>query len=698
MKQRLYFSLVLLTAFAAPKAFADTPGSALGPLSMDSYTQVLTVTFKSEEAARKATIDIAPLYHDFQAAFSTRMDDSNVNDLMAAEVMAKYGQKGTFYLNNPNSWYQISTETGITIPDKPGQVIPKSLLVGGNSLGGHTLSHEYLPVLSKNAAFREILGTRVAVETAGSTPVNAFVYPFVSFISNLRGGSDRADLEEILRRSGYVQLGENEYNRNWDSGLQDAHFIILDGDTQSDLWTFDGHLHSSGANKHELTRAQCNDDRPLLLVTMHAWVRAWGAPDFPKLAAVYAKWSGHKDWWYCNQNQYGAYRYQALHSRMATFVEGNSLRVVLRRPSPLDLNDWVPLTLKVDGVGRGDTVSVVCSGADVKPMELGGAYAFDLFHGRDQGPIDTYAESDNPENSDRIEGSTKAMEGLRAVLHQVDGKITLILRNDGLQTLRNIRVVFRLPLRWQEGVIRRQVESLEAGASVSLGIFPTERSDAVHYRDGREFDVAQVDFVGAHRARLYAVCETADVEPEAFYSRNGFWMLGPLAGDMAGFNPETFARPFIEGSAPKSSYTVPWVKSISWRTLQPFKAAILDPDIIPTSGKANTPKNYRYDPSVYFSHAKAHYLLYGRIVSPQNRTVRVILDRESVKRLSVNGGIVEGDELNLRKGGNDIRVLYAPRQGIGSTFDQSNYGCYFRLVDSAGARVEDVRFERPPLP
>ena len=94
--------------------------STLGPASMDAYTQTLVVSFKSEAAARQAQVVIAPLYHDLSAAFSTRMDDSNLNDLMVAEVLAKYGQKGTFYLNSPKNWWQDSNATGITVPQNPG--------------------------------------------------------------------------------------------------------------------------------------------------------------------------------------------------------------------------------------------------------------------------------------------------------------------------------------------------------------------------------------------------------------------------------------------------------------------------------------------------------------------------------------------------------------------------------------------------
>ncbi len=679
------------SAFAALSvAFASGPiseaGAPLGPVSMDSYTQTFVVTFKSEALAQRARLKIVPLYHDFRAAFSTRMDDSTVNDLVAAEVMARFGQKGTFYLNDPSKWYQDSPDTGIVMPSNPASVIPMRLLANGSSIGGHTLSHEMLPALSKNAAFREIMGVRVTLESRVGTPVNSFVYPFVDIESDLRDGTDRADLEEILRRSGYFQLAEHRYNTNWDSGLQDGIFITLDDDNGGGRYS-----------ESVLADARAEDDRPLLLVTMHAWVRVWGAPGFPKLAAIYSRWSDRGDLWYCNQNQYAAYRYQALHSRLATFVEGKTLRALLRRPSPLDLNDWTPLTFRVDGIGGDDAVSISCAGAETKEVLLSGTHAFDLFHDRDIGPIESFAAS----AATTAEGQpqqTAGADGLQAIMVRREDGVTLLLHNAGKQALHDVRVVFRLPLRWREGVVRRELRTLESGASINVDVPLTERADSAEVGSGSEFDVAQLDFVGTHRSRLYVVCESGAVEPAPFFAHGGFWILGPLPGDKANFDPAAFALPFMDGKQPESGYAVPWVGNIAWKILQPDRAIILDPDIIPTSGRPNTPDNYPFDASVYSPRKNAHYLLYGQIVSPKEQVVRAVFRRESMKSLSLNGRRLEGDALALRKGANDVRILYAPSEGAGSTFFEANYGCYFRLVDASGRRVEDVRFERPAKP
>ncbi|MFA5057188.1 MAG: polysaccharide deacetylase family protein [Opitutaceae bacterium] len=654
---------------------------------MDSYLQTIRVTFRSEAAARRARLGIAPLYHDLRAAFSTRMDDTNAGSLGVAKVMANHGQKGTFYLNRLQVWWEDNAYTGAEMSGDPAGEFPPRLLAGGNSIGGHTTSHEYMPALSKNLAFREIMGIRVALEVQTRSPVLSFTYPYVSFRTEVRDGCDRTDLEAMLLRSGYYQLAEHQYNADRDSGLQDGVFVICDGDT-------DGGRYTEAA----LTQPRAEPERPLFLVTMHPWVHAWGGPEFPKLAEIYRKWSGRKDWWYCNQNQYAAYRYQARHAPLQASVEGNVLRAVLTRPDSLDLNDWTPLTLKVEGVTPGEVVSVACAGAEVQPVALEGAYAFDLFHDRQRGAIEVYAETDNPENSDQFEGTAAGAEGLRALLYRKGRVLTLALRNEGGRALEDLRVVFRLPLRWEDGVVRKHVGSLGAGAAVTLEVPLTERADAEHYTDGAEYNVAQVDFRGSRRVRLYVTCEVPGGEPPACFARHGFWVIGPLPGDMDEIDPQVFAKSFREGPPPERTYTVPWGRSLSWRHFPPAEVSFLDPDIIPTTGRSNTIDFFKWHSSRHFPHTPIHYILSGRIVSPENRTVRAVFFPQGVKRLWLNGQPVKGAELALKQGNNDLRILYAPPMGSESQFSERNYGCYFRLSDARGKRMKDLHFTRPPTP
>lgn len=681
---------VLLVVWAR----CEPPGDGLGPAGMDSYDQTVVVTFRTTALAHEAQIRMAPLYHDLQAAFSTRMDDCNLNNLRVAAVMAQHGQKGTFFLNRPTAWWQDSAALGIALRPGRDAGIANGLLIGGNSIGDHTLNHEMLPVLNKNAAFREILGARVALESWSASPVVAFAYPDLDYISGWRDGSDRVDLEEMLRRSGIYQVAEHRYNAGWDSELQDALFVVCD---------------NAGGGPYSpdvMTDPSILSQHPLFLVTMHALVGAWGGPSFPVLADWYRRWSNRKHWWYCNSNEYAAYRYEYLHSRLAAFPQGRILRVVLRRPSPLDLGDWSPLTFRIDGVPADAIESVESPAARTQRVPLADSYGFDLFHDQSFGPIQAYGETDNRLNSHSLPGPGAALEGLRAVLWNRGSWLQLLLLNGGPDALSKFRIRFRLPLRWRDGICEREIPLLRPGESGVIQLPLTERSNDSIYRDGVEYDVAQVDFVGHQRDRLYAVCETAAQPLPEQYPRNGFLVLGPLAGDIVGFDAGQFAAGFLSGDEPRASYAVPW-GSLRWHASEPIRSALLDGNMIPTAGSAFAPDYCTWDPVIHFAHMDVRYLLYGYIYCPEVRIVRVIVPPGSVERMTVNGRVASGPQVRLKRGLNDFRVLFAPAGGLShsryvrdilSRVNENNYGCYFRLVSLAGKSMADLRFERPALP
>jgi peptidoglycan/xylan/chitin deacetylase (PgdA/CDA1 family) len=676
----------ILPIFCVGFVYAEAPSGSPAPLSMGFYQQTIRITFKTQRAAEQASLHIVPLYHDAKLAFSTRMDDNNIDDLKVAEVMATYHQKGTFFLNDPKGW-QGTSDAGITVVGDPAVEVPKRLIAEGHSIGVHTLNHEYLPALSKNAAFKEILGLRVKREAYNGTPLSSFTYPFVSFHSEGMDPQDREDIEEMLRRSGIYLLSENRYNGVVERGFFDGYFVTTNGQN----W-------NGSEVGRELAKERLGDDRPLFLVTMHPWAKTWGGKDYPKLAEVYEKWSGQKDWWYCNQNQYAAYRVQATHTTMAVSNAGNTLIAVLTRPLPADLGDWVPLTFEVEGVKKDEVQGVACTGAKVQRVEKSKTFSFDLSHDAAQGPIESYAEISQVGNVDRWEDAKEGPNGLRSSLNRTEEGLSLVIQNGGTVSLKHIRVTFRLPLRWKEGVIRKTLDSLEKDSSVTFHQVLTERTDSAHYKDGSEYLVAQVDYMAAKPSRLYVVQETPSQDAALFFARNGFWVLGPLPGDSEGFDPLRYASIFLNGKKPTAHNPVAWGADLMWKTPSPSLVSILDPDIVPTTGKPATPSFYSWDASIFFPHKKVHYMLWGQVESPVAQTVKAVFLRDSVKALSLNGKEVEGDVLVLKKGVNDLRILYAPAANQWSEFSEKNYGCYLRLMDEKGNRLENVHFTRPTQP
>ena len=123
---------------------------------------------------------------------------------------------------------------------------------------------------------------------------------------------------------------------------------------------------------------------PNLTYSMHTWFRtpeAWA--NFEKDLDRY----GHRpDWWYCNQNEYAAYRYQFQHSRLAASApQGRVLKCRVERPMLLDLDDAVPLTFRITGVKPEDVESVRCATAECIPSDRKtGACVWSLKHDRNQ--------------------------------------------------------------------------------------------------------------------------------------------------------------------------------------------------------------------------------------------------------------------------------------------------------------------------
>jgi peptidoglycan/xylan/chitin deacetylase (PgdA/CDA1 family) len=101
----------------------------------------------------------------------TSWDDATRLDLKLAELLHKYGLKGTFYV--------ITNEIGekISLDDL------KSLSMD-NDIGAHTVTHPHLCQVSSQAAKQEILGSKITLEKKLelSHPIS-FAYPYGEYRS-----------------------------------------------------------------------------------------------------------------------------------------------------------------------------------------------------------------------------------------------------------------------------------------------------------------------------------------------------------------------------------------------------------------------------------------------------------------------------------------------------------------------------------
>jgi peptidoglycan-N-acetylglucosamine deacetylase len=96
----------------------------------------------------------------------TSWDDGHPSDMRLAEMLSRFGLKGTFFvpLNNSEGRPVLS----------PAQI---RLLARDFEIGGHTVDHIYLDRLGKTEVHRQVVECRQRLEDITSKPVQGFCYP-----------------------------------------------------------------------------------------------------------------------------------------------------------------------------------------------------------------------------------------------------------------------------------------------------------------------------------------------------------------------------------------------------------------------------------------------------------------------------------------------------------------------------------------
>ena len=639
------------------------PGRATGARRLkfdfpaETYRQEVRIEFKTAAAAGKASVEIAPLFNDYRWAISSRWDDNNRADLKMRDVLARHGQKGTWYLN----WGKDFAPTG------------RKLLQGGNSIGGHSLSHPMLTYVNRNRIFEEVAGVRMEWEAAADTRVLSYAFSFCDFRNDLEGDAVQADITRALERAGYYNIANGWYH----DGLLETDMIL------SPIMPWDGadiDDFAQGALANESFRA----GHPNLSHAMHVWYRtpvAWA-----KFEAQLDKYGGRDNWWYCNQNQYAAYRYQFGRTRLGKLArEGKVLRVRLERPLAADLNDPTPLTLRVVGAGREDVQSVRCATADWAPSDRPGReYLFHLSHDRDQKLPERIGIVRNRDNRSALTRDDRDADfpDLRALLHFADGQVRLLLSNEGPRPLTGVRVTYRMPLAWTEGVVRRRIADVPPGQKVADAITPTPAAQDYRLTAGTGLFAAQVDFLrGDEPARLHLTCHVRGPSRDDTYPQGGFSRLGPIPTGQ--FDLAQWADTIRRGGPGTDPLTLPGGKQLTWTTDDgPARKPYLSPEVIRTTGNwYNTKQHY--------------YVLQTDLHSPRAQTVGIRCVAESLPGIFVNGAKVTGRQAKLRRGANRLVLIY---RTSGRRYRGEHAGCFFRLTKPGSSeRVPNVRYQ-PVLP
>lgn len=123
-----------------------------------------------------------PLTDDRQVIVTTSWDDGHPLDSRIAELLAKYGLKGTFYIPVKNDEHEVMDERGVLDISSRFEI------------GGHTENHVDLTSISAADAYKEIEGGKKMVEDILGRELKVFAYPRGRYNKNIK---------ELVKRAGF---------------------------------------------------------------------------------------------------------------------------------------------------------------------------------------------------------------------------------------------------------------------------------------------------------------------------------------------------------------------------------------------------------------------------------------------------------------------------------------------------------------
>lgn len=429
--------------------------SVSGGASVPFYRVTAEVECSSPAAAAAAELKFLPLPEGRKVAFSCRWDDSTPSHSRTLALMKRYGYKGTFYLTGggrKNFWEQ-------TFPE---------LCKDGFTVGNHTDSHRELPLLTPDGINCEILKWNVLLESRADQPVTVFVAPYGKINSAFFPGVPEM-IGSCLQRSGIIGCADISPDLYKFYGLKRAELsttvMLAPGDREPGCSIFDSQikrrLEQSGDHKH-------------ITLGIHSLHTDKG---LKQLGESLAKYGRNPQWWYCNENEYAAYRFMVQNSRITgKKVNGKKVTFTLEIPDPAFTGSTVPLW-------------AAC-----------GKKQFPIRHSRTL-----------PEKIDLAakDGRSSEFPGLTGRLSRPSGnRFVLILKNSGLQ-LENVTATLRLPPGFKEKSVRKQLEKVGKNLTLSFDAVRIDNGGS-----GREFAALQLDFTRAgKRGRLWITHEKL-IKPE----------------------------------------------------------------------------------------------------------------------------------------------------------------------------------------
>lgn len=473
MKNLLCACTTLLAASIYAQDSLFDARSEHNPLRMREYKQRFTVTFDCEESATKAQLAKEQLPGGKKWAFSSRWDDNNKASLKMRKIMNKHGFKGTFYLTKSKGQF--------------GAEYAQSLMKDGFSIGGHTMTHPNLTKLTMDKIFWEIAAIKVNRESDTNAPINSFAFSYGQFASK-EDPEMHKSIAEALFRAGYHHNVYSWFIKK-EAGIPknsvSTALLVRPGDKDTKVSEFD-----KWVEKFDKT-TWYNNLYKNMSVGIHVWQKGkdWGV-----LEECFKKYANRPDWWYCNQNEYAAYRYQFHHAKIDK-IKQDGAKVVyeITRQYPVDLGDMYPLSVSaenivaVDGEGTKHGLTGVGNKKHII-LNHDKARELPIFIDRIENPTNTQTLSEAHASSD--------FPGLSALLsyNATTNKVDLTINNQTKADLTNLELSLRLPLAYKTGLLNFKLNNLTKGKNTTQSFALPEIKKNGKYSNGSLYFIGELEF------------------------------------------------------------------------------------------------------------------------------------------------------------------------------------------------------------
>jgi len=314
-------------------------------MPVPTFEQTLVIENQPPDGAPQ----ILPVYAGKHWAFSARWDDNSKNSLNMHQAMAGLGLKGSFYLNTAN------LEEGFNADSF------RQLCRNGCSVAGHTSHHYWLSTLNLNALFYEILDNRIELECETDRPVNSFAFPYGEYQS-LQRPEVMKWITDAWLRSGYHHCVYSRFVKNNRFMLESYASTVnhvFPGDSKIDEERFRSLMEKTLSNPKRYQSTDYN-----ISLGVHA---RQSAEELEKFKTLLAEYTGHDDFWYCNQTDFAAYRFQAKQTKIVPMKSLQGTYVVTR-PCAGTAGSNIPLTLAIPKNSWRMTFSVPPSTPSISTM------------------------------------------------------------------------------------------------------------------------------------------------------------------------------------------------------------------------------------------------------------------------------------------------------------------------------------------